>query len=84
MVRDAADRLAALRAQEAQSSLDNNSSVNLPLPPSLSFSLEQYYLDTDSEPKTVQSISRLPSVQQKIANIDKMSRATAAPMQNTT
>ncbi len=78
MVRDAADRLAAKREQEAQSSSDNNSPVNLTLPPSPSSSLEQYYSDTDSEPQTVQSIPRPPSVQRKIAIIDKMSRVTNA------
>ncbi len=53
MVRDAADGLAAQRVREAQSSSDNNSQVNLLLPPSPSSSLEQYYSDTDSKPLTI-------------------------------
>lgn len=79
MVRDAADRLVAQRAQEAQFSSDNNSPVNQPLPPSPSSSLEQHYSDTDSDPKTVQSIPRPPDLEQrKIATTDKMSRVTNA------
>ena len=84
MVRDAADRLAAHRAEEAQSSSDNNSPVNQPLPPSPSSSTEQYYSDTDLEQQSVRFIPQPPkSTQRKIANTDKMSQVINALTQAT-
>ena len=71
MVRDAADRLAA---QRAQSSSDFISPVDQPLPPSPNSSLEQYYSDSDSDSKPPPT----NSAQQKIANADKMSRVSNA------
>lgn len=47
MVYNAADELAALRAEKAQSNLENISSVAQLLPLSPFFSLKQYYLDLD-------------------------------------
>lgn len=79
MVRNVANRFAAQKAWVDQSSSDNNSPVNQLLPPSLSFSLEQYYSDTDSEPQIVRSIPWPPnSAQKKIAYADKMFWVTNA------
>ena len=69
MIRDATDRLAA---QRAQSSSDFISPVDQLLPPSLNFSLEQYYSDSDSDSK----LSLTNSAQQKISNVNKMSRVS--------
>lgn len=57
MVRNAADKLAAHKAEKDQSSLDNISLVNQSLPPSLSSSVEKYYSDSDLEQQTVQQPS---------------------------
>ena len=81
MVCNAADKLATHKAKEAQSSLDNISPVNQLLPPNPSFSIEQYYSDSDSEQQTVQQSPN--STQQKIARADKMSQVTNALTQGT-
>ena len=49
MVRNAIDKLAAYRVEKTQSSSDNISLVNQPLPPSPFSNVEQYYLDLDLE-----------------------------------
>lgn len=53
MVRNGADKIAANRAKEAQSSLDNISPVNESLPPSPSSSSQEYYSDSDLEQQTI-------------------------------
>lgn len=79
MVRDTADRLAAQKAEKAQSSSDNNNPADQPLPLSPSSSLDEYYSDRDSDQETIQSPLQIQkSAPRKIANTDKMSRITNA------
>ena len=70
MVRNAVDKIAANRAEEAQSSSNNISLINKPLSSSPFSSSQEYYLDLDLKQQTIRSPN---SAQQKIAHADKMS-----------
>ena len=59
--------------KEAQSSSDNISPVNEPLPPSPYSSLEENYSETDLEQQTVRSPNSAP---RKIAHTEKMSNVS--------